>query len=152
RRAMTHLCELLGRRRPNPPRRAVGPDQFRKLRLDRAVAPLQGVVVAVRNRRRVLGVIALVVARNLARKPLQLLRGLGLGHLGDRRRLAHVARRRFGAPSLAPLIKRSAAARASSVTLAPASMRAISSRRPPASNVSTRVVIAPAAIAFAIRK
>ena len=78
---MAHLAEGLDGCGADPPRRAVGAHQLGKARLDRRIALAQRVVVGVGDLRRVLGVVELVVVRDLARQPLELGRRLRLGQL-----------------------------------------------------------------------
>src|SRR5215467_3165380 len=144
---MTNLGKCLRRLRADAARGRVLPHQLGKARLDLLVASAQRVVGRVRNRRRVLLIVALVVGAELGRKPFELGLGLRVGEIGDRdfaaglraHRLRHsgAGRRRRSYP--AALIRRSAAARASAVISAPASMRAISSRRLSAATSATRV-------------
>ena len=131
-----HLGEAPGRRDADLQRQAFQRAQVGKALLDRAVALAQRVVLGVRDRRRVVLVVALVVLADLGMQPRVL--GLGLlfgevvdGDLRDRHApaTAHPA----------ALISRSAAVRASSVISAPASMRAISSRRRSAATSVTLV-------------
>ena len=124
------------RRRASPAR-----DQLRKARLDRGVALPERVVFGVGDGRRVLLVVAPVVLGDLGGEPLQLRRRLRFGQLVDwSAGLPRPDHLRFLPivpagpsfrlrPQAAPFISRSAAARASSEIVAPASMRAISSRR-----------------------
>ena len=71
------LGELTGRRRANPTAGRIGPDQVGEQRLDGVVTLPQRVVFAIREGRRVLLIVALVMDRNLGGEPLEL--GLGLG-------------------------------------------------------------------------
>ena len=71
------LGELRRRRRADPAGGQIGPHEVGKKRLDGVVALPQRVVGGVRDRRRVLLVIALVVGRDFGGEPLEL--GLGLG-------------------------------------------------------------------------
>src|SRR5581483_11418835 len=64
-------------------RRAVGAHELRKSPLDRLVALAQGVVVGVGDLRRILPVLELVVAGDLAGEPLQLGGGLAFAQLVD---------------------------------------------------------------------
>ena len=136
--------------------------QRREPRLDLLVAPAQRVIVRVRNRRRIVLVVALVVLADLGREPLELGLGLRLGEIVDgdvaavRELMVSCEHCKLdqwsGVPDSgcppglddgiahpAALIRRSAAARASAVISAPASMRAISSRRLSAASSATRV-------------
>src|SRR5579872_5443293 len=110
---------------------------MRVTRFDRGVAPAQRVVVGVADLRCVLLVIQQIMMRNLARQMLEfrgcVLFGQLFGCCSDGGGFARCTRH-AAAPS-----KSSAAARAASVTVSPASMRAISSRRSAAANCSTRV-------------
>ena len=100
--------------------------------LYRVVAAAQRVVFFVRHLGSVAPVIALVVVGDLARQPLELGLRLAAGQGVGVLRAAHEA---------SPAMRLSAAARASSVTLMPASMRAISSRRVSRSSSSTTVLV-----------
>ena len=90
---MPHLGEAPGRLRTDAARGRVLAHQRRKALLDRRVALAQRVVFGVRDRRRILLVITLVVPPDLGREPLELgfglrliqridgnLFGFGLGH------------------------------------------------------------------------
>ena len=68
---------------PDLPRRAVRPDQLRKRRLERGIAPHQRVVLGVGNLRRVLGVIEPVMMRDRPREPHQFVGGFGFGDVVD---------------------------------------------------------------------
>ena len=70
--AWRDLAERLGRRGADAQARAVGADQLGKALLDRGVAPAQGVVVGVRELRRVLAVVEPVVPRHLGGEPGEL--------------------------------------------------------------------------------
>ena len=103
---------------------------MREARLDRGVAPAQRIVLGVADLRRVLLMVEAIVVGDLLRQ----LRKFGGGVL-FRRVIASTAAavcgrglRRCAAHTAAPS-RSSAAARAASVTVSPASMRAISSRR-----------------------
>ena len=134
---MGDLGKAGGRRRADPARRAVGADQLRKARLDRIVAPAQLVIGGVADLGRILGVIQLVVMRDLGGEAGQFALRLLLGQQFDRTR-----RDLRGCHGRAPAIRLAAAARASAVTMLPDSMRAISSCRVSASSSSTRVTVA----------
>src|SRR5262249_4200785 len=121
---MHDLRKFLRWPRTHALRRAVGPDELREARLDLVVAALQGIVVRIADRGRVLTVIATVVFRDLAGETLKLLRRVRGGELvggfpGGR---THARLRIFLGGVLASAIRRRAAARASSVTMAPDSM------------------------------
>ena len=80
---MPHLGELLRRRRTD---RRVGEsarDERGKARLDRLVARAQRVVFGVRDGRRVLLIVALVVLGDLGGEPLELSLRLRFGQLLD---------------------------------------------------------------------
>src|SRR5207245_5657639 len=124
--------------------------QMREMPLNLLVAPSQRVIVSVRNGRRVLLIIASVVLGYLGGKPLELGRGLRLVQVSDRDfavgrvhsfHFGRAVSRRPGMTTNHPAarIRRSAAARASAVISAPASMRAISSRRFSAETSTTPV-------------
>ena len=145
-RAWRTLAKPAAGARADPVRGAVGPDQLGKARLDRRIAPAQRVVVGIGD----LGRVLLVVERGRggrSRRPAapaprrprssrQLARPAGLG-------CGHAARQADRA------IRLSAAARAASVTVSPASMRAISSRRSAAVERHRRAVARPPADALA---
>ena len=112
--------------------RAVGALQVGKARLDGLVAPPQRVVLGIAQRRLGFDVVEPVVMLDLPRQPLELaLRGVRREFLRRCRLVAH---------ALARDSRLSAAARASSVTRAPESMRAISSCRCASLNSATRAV------------
>ncbi len=71
------LGELARRRRADPAAGRIGPDQVGEQRLDGVVALPQRVVFGIRDGRRILLVVALVMGRDLGGEPLEL--GLGLG-------------------------------------------------------------------------
>ena len=119
-------------RGPDPAGRAVVAHQIGKACLERVVAPAQRVVFGVAHLGRVAAMIAFVVMGDFTRQPLEFRRR----RVG--RQLGRVLRAGHGA---VPVIRLSAAARASSVTVMPASMRAISSRRLSRSSSSTIVLI-----------
>ncbi|CUS44707.1 hypothetical protein MGWOODY_Smn1891 [hydrothermal vent metagenome] len=66
-----HLGEMAGRGRADLRIGRIGSDQARKRGLDRVVAPDQCIIIGVGNLRRVLGVVELVVMRDLAGEPGQ---------------------------------------------------------------------------------
>src|SRR5215216_522148 len=158
---MPHLGEFLRRLGADALGRRVGADELGKTRLDRIVAPPQRVVFGIGNGRRILLVVAPVVRADLLREARKLLLRLRCGQLvdrdvsggacthgkpgssslGGRPRAAWGSAAHEPAHPAAALISRSAAARASSVISAPASMRAISSRRRSAATSAMRVVI-----------
>ena len=88
---MADLGELRRRRRADPAVGRIRPHQVREARLDRVVALAQRVVVGIRDGRRILLVVALVVLGDLGGEPLE----LGLG-LGGRQRVGGNARRSLG--------------------------------------------------------
>src|SRR5437868_1665906 len=140
---MAHLLEALGRLGANPLRGTILADQLEEASIDFVVASAQGVVFGIRNRRRVLLVVALVVLPDFAGQPRELLLRLDIGQLSDRLVLetTHARARFLGvSPKVsASASSRRAAPRASSVTLVPESIRAISSRRSRWSSSATRV-------------
>jgi len=73
---VTNLGELDGGGGADPAARRVRPDQVRKARLDRHIAPPQRIIFGVRHRRRVFLVIAPIMSGDLGGQPLEL--GLGL--------------------------------------------------------------------------
>src|SRR6185295_4701304 len=91
---------------------------------DRLVTLAKRIVFGVRNARRILLVVKPVVLANLAFQPCMFELGFFFAQILDG--LGRAARALFH--RAAPAISLSAAARASSVTSAPANMRAISSR------------------------
>ncbi len=135
------LAEALRRRRADPLRRAVVADQLGEARLDRGVAAAQGVVYGVVD----LGVVVAVIG--VVRRPDP---GSETGEF--RRR---VLGRQIRDPNVVghrcPSSNAAAARRASSVSLAPDSIRAISSKRASASRVSTVVEMASTPSFFTIR-
>ena len=131
-RGVGDLRETGGGRGADPARRAVVAHQVGETGLYRVVAAAQRVVFRVRHLGSVAPVIALVVVGDLVRQPLELGFRLGAGQGVGVLRAAHGA---------SPAMRLSAAARASSVTLMPASMRAISSRRVSRSSSSTTVLV-----------
>ncbi len=106
-------------------------DEFRKALLDRVEALAQRVVFGVGDAGRVVLIVALVVAFELQRQPHVLDLGLRLGEVGDVGELFGFRGSGHGEEThaVAAFSSRSAAALASAVISAPASMRAISSRR-----------------------
>ena len=128
-----HLGEAPGRRRADLQRQAFQRAQLRKALLDRAIALAQRVVFGVRDRRRVVLVVALVVRGRAPRAAVRARPWPASGRVKLVRLRASVTSalpcRHSGRGHPAALISRSAALRASSVISAPASMRAISSRR-----------------------
>src|SRR2546423_15202441 len=127
---MAHLGEFLGCPGADAVAGAVGPHQQRKACLDLGIAAAQGIIGGVADFRRVLQLIVPVMLGDLFRQAVELLLGLGRGELVDRLH-THARLRAFFGGLAASAIRRLAAARASSVTLAPARMPATSSRRAP---------------------
>jgi hypothetical protein len=85
RHAMAHLGEFFRRPRPDLAALAFRRDQLGKAGLERLVSATQRVVLGVRNRGRVLRVVALVVLGDLAAQRLMLGAGLLEGHgFGER--------------------------------------------------------------------
>ena len=103
-------------------------NEMGKCRFQHLVTAAQRIVFGVGNRRIIFLIVASVVGSDFNRQQLQL-RLLRLGH------------RDIGRHCAISAIRLSAAARASSVILAPASMRAISSRRSSSDNSITAVVV-----------
>ena len=129
---MRHFAESTSGSGTDGFRRAVFAHKIGETRLYRLVALTQQIVVAIGNFRRIVLMIGKIVMRDVSGKTLQFRRCLFSSEIIDRLiccRLAHT----WLPMSLA------AAARASSVTVAPASIRAISSRRSRSSRLSTRV-------------
>ncbi len=136
------LGETARHRRANTPRGTAVADQVGKTGLYGLVAPPQRVILGVADDGSVVLIVGLVMRRDFRRQHLQFGFRLGRRQLRNRsntfiRRIAHPAR---------PRRRLSAAARASSVTFVPASIRAISSLRAVSSSTSTRV-LAPASLA-----
>ena len=71
---VAHLGKAFRRRRADPLRRAILAHQLGKALLDREVAARQRIVLGVRDRRRVLGVIAPVVLGDFRGQPRELAR------------------------------------------------------------------------------
>ena len=123
-----HLGEAFCRRRPHLFGEAVRPLEFGKRGLDFEIASLQRIVGRVGHFRRIGLKIGAVGGAEDGLQPVQFRPRLGLAETFDFGRVAHQ-----------PTSDRSreAAARASSVMVAPASMRATSSRRVPPSSART---------------
>ena len=126
------LGEARGWRRAHTVARAVGALEVGEARFDGLVAAPQRVVFGIAQLRRGAGVVELVVAPDFLRQTRQL----------ALRRIARERLRRRGvvAHSVPRASRLSAAARASSVTFAPESIRAISSRRWSSVSNRTRAV------------
>ena len=86
RNAVAHLAKAFGRRRADALRGAVSPYQIWKPRLDRLIALTQHIVIRVRDFRRVLPVIEVVVMADAADQPFQLRPRLRLAQLVHRDR------------------------------------------------------------------
>ncbi len=87
---MDNRREFGNRRSADPQGRAICPHQMRKARFDCIVAPLQRVIFRIRNFWPVIGMIKLIMMRNLTRQPLQFGKGFRLsqffdGNIGHRR-------------------------------------------------------------------
>ena len=80
---MAHLGKAFGRRRADPLRRRIVAHEVGKTLLDGEVAPAQGIVVGIGNRRCVFGVIAAVVLGDLFGQAREFGRRLLLGQLLD---------------------------------------------------------------------
>ena len=78
-----HRRKALRRGRTHPVGRGIRADQRREPRLDRRIAPLQGVIVGVGDGGGVLTIIARVMGRDLGGQPRQFLGGLGLAQGRD---------------------------------------------------------------------
>ena len=113
------------------------PDQRREALLERDVALAQRVILGIGQLGRIVAIVEPIVARQLLGQPGELGLGFGLAQHRDVRG-GHQ-------PGPATRIRLAAAARAASVTSAPASIRAISSRRSgwASSRTSTRVLPPP---------
>ena len=133
RHAMGEGGKTLGRAGPHPPGGAILADQRREQRLQFQVAAHQRVIFSIGNFGRIALMIGRIMPGNLSRQAGQFGGGFGLGHGLPDSRLA-------------------AAARAASVTVSPASMRAISSCLSSPRNGSTRVSARPAAKPLATRQ
>src|SRR5262249_34865687 len=140
---MRDLAERLHGRGTDTHRRAILAHELWKPRLDRIVPRAQGIVVRIRDFRRGVLVIERIVVGDLAGEIFELRGGFRLVQAFDRdyvrRRRRPLAARRLELAHADLVIRRSAAALASSVTVWPASMRAISSRRLSPSSRTTRV-------------
>ncbi len=155
---VSDLGEALGRARCHPLAGAVGPLQIRKALLDRRVAAPQGVVFRVRQDRRVLDVVGTIGVGDGGGEAAQLVPGLGFAQRVDR--LAGGGVGVAGGHRAAPTVRvpldcdsrLSAAARASAVTAAPDSIRAISSRRAAASREATVVAAESPLARFSTRQ
>ena len=101
-----------------------------KCRFQHLVTATQRIVFGVGDRRVIFLIVAGVVGSDFGRQPLQFRGHFGFGQFRD-----------IGRHCAISAIRLSAAARASSVILAPASMRAISSRRSSSDNSITAVVV-----------
>ena len=136
---MRNLAEGPDRGGANAQGWAVVSDQMGKARLDLVVTRAQSIVVGVGDLGLVIAIIELVVMSDIGGESGELGRRIGFVELGDRLRLKlsafralelvvglGLAHRRDHAERFISLV---AAARASSVMVWPASMRAISSRR-----------------------
>src|SRR5690606_14319000 len=109
-------AKALGRRNADLLRRAVGRDKLGKARLEGKKITPERVILGIRNDRRILRIIGFIMRADGGREPLMF--GLRFSY----RQFRNI-RHNY------PLIRLRAAARASSVTLAPDSIRAISSLR-----------------------
>ena len=146
-----HLAEVLDRWRADPMRRAVGPDPIGKARLDRLIAPAQPVVLGIGDFGRVLAIVEPVVTRDLGSEEGEL-----------RRRLLRAQPLRWDLEGCGPhpgtlaqadwTIRLWAAARAASVIVAPASIRAISSRRPASERGTADTSARPLSRVFSTRQ
>ena len=133
------LGEARRRRRADALGQAFERAQLRKARLDRGVALAQPVVCGIGDGRRVFLIIAPVMFGDFRGEPRMLGLGLLFGEILDGSVVLVAAWHDGVSTQPAARIKRSAAARASAVISAPASMRAISSRRRSALSSTTRV-------------
>ena len=125
--------KTLGCAGAHPPGGAILADQRREQRLQFQVAAHQRVIFSIGNFGRIALMIGRIMPGNLSRQAGQFGDGFGLGHGLPDSRLA-------------------AAARAASVTVSPASIRAISSCLSSPRNGSTRVSARPAAKPLATRQ
>jgi hypothetical protein len=80
---MLHFCKAARRRGADLLRRRIRRDEVREFRLYLHQPLTQGIVGRVRDRRRILLIVTLVVPLDFERKPHQLDLGLGLGELVD---------------------------------------------------------------------
>src|SRR6185437_10158968 len=135
-----------GRRRADLLRRRIGGDELREAGLDGVETLAQRVVFGIGDAGRVLLVVALVVALQFERQSFQLHLGLRPGEFrdfGDNGFSGFCCHDGCARPGMTYAVaarsSRSAAALASAVISAPASMRAISSRRRSAASALTRV-------------
>src|SRR5579871_2421651 len=134
---MPHFGEFFADLGADPMSWAVGPHQQRKARLDLGIAPAQGVILGIADLRCILQIIKPVMLRDFLRQTVEFLLSFRRGQLIDR---LHALLRAFFGGAEASAISLLAAARASLVTLAPDSMRAISSSRDSSSSSSMRVL------------
>src|SRR6185437_1823432 len=137
RHAMAHLGEFFGCLGADAMTWAVGTDQKREARLDLGIAPAQGIIVRIGNIGCVLAMISAIGLGDLFRQAVEFFLGLGRDQFVDG---FHARLRCFLVGVAASAISRLAAARASLVTLAPDSMRAISSSRASSSSNSIFVL------------
>ena len=147
---MADLGEAGCRRGANLLARAVGPAQLGKTSLDRLVALDQSVIGRVGYLRRILLIIELAVMSDPGREIGKGGLRLRLGQLVDWLFRCCLLRLLHAPPPAA--ISRSAAARASSLTVAPESMRAISSRRAGPSRATTPVRLPALPLLFSTRQ
>ena len=124
---------------PDLLRRRIRAHQMRELRFQLGIAADQRIIFGIGNFRSIFSMIELVMPRNLFGEAHKLVGGVSFGHC------CHAG------PHHTPSSKRSACARASGVTSAPLSIRAISSCRPSASSRTTEVFVTRPLDAFAIR-
>ncbi len=81
---MDNFSEFRSRCSANPQGWTVRSNQMRKARFNRVIAPLQRVILGIRNFRPVIGMIKLIMMSNFARQPFQFGSGLRLGQFFDR--------------------------------------------------------------------
>src|SRR5579883_2464157 len=134
---MSYFCKLTCRRSADPSAWAIGPYQMRKPCFYLHIAASQRVILGVADQGGVEFVISAVMLGNFGRKTGELLAGLVLGKLFNR------LLRDCSVHSVACPSKLVAAARAASVMVSPASIRAISSRREAESRARASVIVRP---------
>ncbi len=76
---MNNLRKFGNRCSTDPQGRTICPHQMRKTRFNRVVAPLQRVILGIRNLWPVIGMIKLIMMGNFTRQPFQFRSGFGFG-------------------------------------------------------------------------
>ncbi len=80
---MNNRCEFGNRRGADPQGRTIFPNQMRETRFNRIIAPLQRVILGIRNLWSVVCMIKLIMVSNCSRQPLQFGNGFKLGQSFD---------------------------------------------------------------------